>query len=170
MSNYELKPSPNGCDCIGNGLNPDVECQCDECPHFQECFPPNTDAPVHEYTIQDADDYTIREWAFKIDETKLQTIQNITNPFLKDHIERCGVFIFAEDLGREDLHTIYRVSIGIGDMSDRFHIGCISTSQENAKAELIDWVCSTDTDAKRACEIMIENEAILFSEPRKGRN
>ena len=138
--------------------------------HFQECFPPSTDAPVHEYTIQDADDYTIREWAFKIDETKLQTIQNITNPFLKDHIERCGVFIFAEDLGREDLHTIYRVSIGIGDMSDRFHIGCISTSQENAKAELIDWVCSTDTDAKRACEIMIENEAILFSEPRKGRN
>lgn len=35
----ELTPSPNGCECIGNGSNPDVECQCDECPHFQECFP-----------------------------------------------------------------------------------------------------------------------------------
>ncbi len=52
MVEYELTPSPNGCDCIGNGLNPDVECQCDECPHYLECFPPSTDAPVHEYTIQ----------------------------------------------------------------------------------------------------------------------
>lgn len=47
MVEYELTPSPNGCDCIGNGLNPDVECQCDECPHFQECFPPSTKKPVH---------------------------------------------------------------------------------------------------------------------------
>lgn len=39
MTEYELTPSPNGCECIGNGSNPDVECQCDECPHFQECFP-----------------------------------------------------------------------------------------------------------------------------------
>ena len=168
MTGYELTPSPNGCDCIGNGSNPDVECQCDECPHFQECFPPNTDAPVHEYTIKDADDYTINEWVFRIDETKIEQIRNITNPFLKDHIKRCGVFVIAEDLGRENWETIYRISISIGDSSDRFHIGCIGTPKATAKADIIDWVCSKD--AKRACELMIENEAILFSEPRKGRN
>ena len=50
MTEYELTPSPNGCDCIGNGSNPDVECQCDECPHFQECFP-YTNVPLHEIIL-----------------------------------------------------------------------------------------------------------------------
>lgn len=35
----EATPSPNGEKCIGNGLNKDVECMCDECDHFLECYP-----------------------------------------------------------------------------------------------------------------------------------
>lgn len=166
MTESEITPSPNGCDCIGNGSNPDIECQCDECSYFYDCFP-YTNAPLHEYTIKDADDYIINEWVFKIDETKIEQIRNITNPFLKDHIKRCGVFVIAEDLGRENWETIYRISISIGDSSDRFHIGCIGTPKATAKADIIEWVCSKD--AKRACELMIENKAILFSEPRKKR-
>lgn len=36
---YKLTPSPNGEKCIGNGQNKDVECMCDECDHFLECYP-----------------------------------------------------------------------------------------------------------------------------------
>ncbi|MBR1383847.1 MAG: hypothetical protein IJ555_08575 [Ruminococcus sp.] len=35
----ELTPSPNGSDCIGNGEHIEVECQCDECDFYLECFP-----------------------------------------------------------------------------------------------------------------------------------
>lgn len=35
----EVTPSSNGEKCIGNGLNKDVECMCDECDHFLECYP-----------------------------------------------------------------------------------------------------------------------------------
>ncbi len=35
----EVTPSSNGEKCIGNGLNKDVECMCDECEHFLECYP-----------------------------------------------------------------------------------------------------------------------------------
>lgn len=35
----EVTPSPNGEMCIGNGLNENVECMCDECEHYLECFP-----------------------------------------------------------------------------------------------------------------------------------
>ncbi len=36
----ELTPSPNGINCIGNGKH-DIECQCDECDFFLDCFPEN---------------------------------------------------------------------------------------------------------------------------------
>lgn len=39
MKNIQLIPSPNGEKCIGNGKNKDVECMCDECDHFLECYP-----------------------------------------------------------------------------------------------------------------------------------
>ena len=39
MENEQLRPSPGGIDCIGNGTNPEIECQCDECDHFLTCFP-----------------------------------------------------------------------------------------------------------------------------------
>jgi len=35
----QLTPSPNGENCIGNGQNKDVECMCDECDYFLECYP-----------------------------------------------------------------------------------------------------------------------------------
>lgn len=35
----QLTPSTDGADCIGNGEHEEVECQCDECEHFLECFP-----------------------------------------------------------------------------------------------------------------------------------
>lgn len=35
----QLTPSPNGEKCKGNGLNKNVECMCDECEHYLECFP-----------------------------------------------------------------------------------------------------------------------------------
>lgn len=35
----QLTPSPNGEKCIGNGQNKDVECMCDECDYFLECYP-----------------------------------------------------------------------------------------------------------------------------------
>lgn len=34
-----LTPSKNGADCIGNGQREGVEVQCDECEHYQTCFP-----------------------------------------------------------------------------------------------------------------------------------
>lgn len=34
----ELTPSLNGAECIGNGEHSEVECQCDECDFYQECF------------------------------------------------------------------------------------------------------------------------------------
>lgn len=39
MQNKQLTPSPNGEQCIGNGLSPDTECMCDECEYFLECYP-----------------------------------------------------------------------------------------------------------------------------------
>lgn len=33
-----LTPSPNGINCIGNGQH-EIECQCDECDFFLDCFP-----------------------------------------------------------------------------------------------------------------------------------
>jgi hypothetical protein len=39
MDGIELTPSPNGEDCIGNGLSEEVECQCDECDYFLACYP-----------------------------------------------------------------------------------------------------------------------------------
>lgn len=35
----QLTHSPNGEKCKGNGLNKNVECMCDECEHYLECFP-----------------------------------------------------------------------------------------------------------------------------------
>lgn len=35
----QLTPSPNGEECKGNDLNKYVECMCDECEHYLECFP-----------------------------------------------------------------------------------------------------------------------------------
>lgn len=34
-----LRPGHHGEDCPGNGKHPGVECQCDECDHYLECFP-----------------------------------------------------------------------------------------------------------------------------------
>lgn len=34
-----LTPSPQGRECLGNGEHPDIECCCDECPHYLTCFP-----------------------------------------------------------------------------------------------------------------------------------
>lgn len=39
-----LTPSPNGADCLGNGKcfdenGDEIECCCDECNYFLECFP-----------------------------------------------------------------------------------------------------------------------------------
>lgn len=39
MKNIQLTPSPNGEKCIGNGQKKDIECMCDECDHFLECYP-----------------------------------------------------------------------------------------------------------------------------------
>ena len=39
MKNIQLTPSPNGEKCIGNGQKKDIECMCDECEHFLECYP-----------------------------------------------------------------------------------------------------------------------------------
>lgn len=36
-----LTPSFNGADCIGNGEHEEIECQCDECDFYLECFPCN---------------------------------------------------------------------------------------------------------------------------------
>lgn len=36
----QLTPSPNGIDCVGNGQH-EIECQCDECDFFLDCFPEN---------------------------------------------------------------------------------------------------------------------------------
>ena len=36
---FSSPPSPNGENCIGNGQNKDIECMCDECDHFLECYP-----------------------------------------------------------------------------------------------------------------------------------
>ena len=33
-----LKPRLSGKDCPGNGMQPGVECCCDECDHFLVCF------------------------------------------------------------------------------------------------------------------------------------
>lgn len=33
-----LTPSYHGERCVGNGKDPEVECCCDECDHFLECF------------------------------------------------------------------------------------------------------------------------------------
>ena len=35
----QLKPSENGEDCPANGKHKDIECQCDECEHYLECYP-----------------------------------------------------------------------------------------------------------------------------------
>ncbi len=35
----QFTPSPNGEKCKGNGSNKYVECMCDECEHYLECFP-----------------------------------------------------------------------------------------------------------------------------------
>lgn len=35
----ELTPSWHGQDCQGNGEHPGIECCCDECAHYLECFP-----------------------------------------------------------------------------------------------------------------------------------
>ena len=35
----ELTPSWHGQDCQSNGEHPGIECQCDECDHFLDCFP-----------------------------------------------------------------------------------------------------------------------------------
>lgn len=34
----ELTPSYHGEKCLGNGEH-EIECQCDECEHYLECFP-----------------------------------------------------------------------------------------------------------------------------------
>lgn len=34
----ELTPSPEGKECFGNGTSEGIECQCDECNFFLECF------------------------------------------------------------------------------------------------------------------------------------
>ena len=36
---HKLTPSPQGRDCLGNGSWPGYACQCDECEHYQVCFP-----------------------------------------------------------------------------------------------------------------------------------
>lgn len=35
----QLTHSPNGEKCKGNGFNENIECMCDECEHYLECFP-----------------------------------------------------------------------------------------------------------------------------------
>lgn len=35
----ELTPSPAGRECLGNGMWPGYECQCDNCENYLECFP-----------------------------------------------------------------------------------------------------------------------------------
>ena len=34
-----LTPSHHGEDCLGNGNHPGIECCCDNCDHFLDCFP-----------------------------------------------------------------------------------------------------------------------------------
>ncbi len=38
-----LTPSLNGADCLGNGEHKDIEIRCDECDHYLECFPDETE-------------------------------------------------------------------------------------------------------------------------------
>lgn len=35
----ELTPSYHGESCEGNGKHDGVECQCDNCPHYLDCYP-----------------------------------------------------------------------------------------------------------------------------------
>ena len=35
----KLTPSWHGEDCLGNGEHPGIECCCDECDYYLECFP-----------------------------------------------------------------------------------------------------------------------------------
>lgn len=39
MPEIELHPSFHGELCPGNGEHPGIECYCDECDHYPECFP-----------------------------------------------------------------------------------------------------------------------------------
>lgn len=39
LENIRLISSYNGERCIGNGRHKGVECMCDECDHFLECYP-----------------------------------------------------------------------------------------------------------------------------------
>lgn len=39
LENIRLISSSNGERCIGNGRHKGVECMCDECEHYLECFP-----------------------------------------------------------------------------------------------------------------------------------
>lgn len=34
-----LTPGYHGENCLGNGKHPDIECCCDECDFYLECFP-----------------------------------------------------------------------------------------------------------------------------------
>lgn len=39
LENIRFISSSNGERCIGNGRHKGVECMCDECEHYLECFP-----------------------------------------------------------------------------------------------------------------------------------
>lgn len=41
----KLTPSWHGKECLGNGENPGIECCCDECAFFLECWPEYDDLP-----------------------------------------------------------------------------------------------------------------------------
>lgn len=39
ITGIELTPSAGGVECLGNGKNPNIECCCDECSFYLDCFP-----------------------------------------------------------------------------------------------------------------------------------
>ena len=39
VTGTELTPSPKGERCLGNGEHEGIECCCDECDYYLECFP-----------------------------------------------------------------------------------------------------------------------------------
>ena len=39
VTGIPLTPSRNGKRCLGNGEHPGIECCCDECDYYLECFP-----------------------------------------------------------------------------------------------------------------------------------
>ena len=107
MTEYELTPSPNGCDCIGNGLNPDVECQCDECPHYQ--YTDYLDGVNYDSQNQIAtfgNDMFKEFCKFCIQESAVYDVVNESNQCVVCHVAESVIDCFVKCMQSEKNETI----------------------------------------------------------------